>query len=399
MTALRDSGKLPAEQCIDVRFADLMKHPGETLAKHLRPVRDRLHGRGREDDARLPRGQAQERATAPTNTSSPIRASTSTKNANAFAPTTSDTRSSTRPEQRRATRWSPSETRLTHLRRDANESKKRTGVGMSEREAGVGAAADSAERPSRTRSKRRATRPRRIPSDCWAARPGVSSAGRLEEAGQELLDFPVGSTPVPGRAAGRGHEIRARAGHRGRPAGPAALGPGPTAPRPLAGLGIEMGCRERRQPIPLVSRPRRRDLPHRRRSPECLRGAARNQRRLHAARRRSGLRHRAAQRARVRGRRPLRDPALRREARGLCGQLDGDAARDPVLHGATIFRGLGDRKARQLRDLPRSAAKASPPRPTDAGTHGGAARRGGLSGRSRAPASGRNGSTSCDATT
>ncbi len=33
MTALRDSGKLPAEQCVDVRFADLMKHPGATLAK------------------------------------------------------------------------------------------------------------------------------------------------------------------------------------------------------------------------------------------------------------------------------------------------------------------------------------------------------------------------------
>jgi hypothetical protein len=32
MTALRDSGKLPAEQCIDVRYADLVARPGETLA-------------------------------------------------------------------------------------------------------------------------------------------------------------------------------------------------------------------------------------------------------------------------------------------------------------------------------------------------------------------------------
>lgn len=32
MAALRESGRLPAEQCFDVRYADLMKNPGATLA-------------------------------------------------------------------------------------------------------------------------------------------------------------------------------------------------------------------------------------------------------------------------------------------------------------------------------------------------------------------------------
>jgi hypothetical protein len=32
MTAIRESGRLPPEQCHDVRFSDLLKHPTETLA-------------------------------------------------------------------------------------------------------------------------------------------------------------------------------------------------------------------------------------------------------------------------------------------------------------------------------------------------------------------------------
>jgi hypothetical protein len=33
MTAIRESGRLPAEQCADVRYADLIANPGETLAR------------------------------------------------------------------------------------------------------------------------------------------------------------------------------------------------------------------------------------------------------------------------------------------------------------------------------------------------------------------------------